>query len=82
MGALIDSVLNENGGFYNPYKIPPRLHDNIECVFAKIYSWPSSPKVLRQWIHDAFQRRDTHLPKNNQRRFSKNRSKNLTYWSE
>ena len=72
----------ENGGFYNPYTIPPRLHDNIECGFAKIYSWSNSPYHLRQWIHDAFQRRKNSLPNNKRDGYRNNRSETQTHWRD
>ena len=39
---------------YYPCTIPARLHDNIECGFAKIYNWRHNPDVVQQWIHEAF----------------------------
>lgn len=82
--GMMASVLKktENGNIYNPFTIPPRLNDNIECGFAKIYSWPNSPNDLRQWIHDAFQRRKTCLPSNSRRSFSNNRAETQTHWSD
>ncbi|MDL2268919.1 TIR domain-containing protein [Desulfosarcina sp. OttesenSCG-928-A07] len=77
---LIRFKLTEGGSFYNPYTIPPRLHDNIECGFAKIYPWPSSPQDLRSWIHEAFQRRDTCLPNNSRDSFANNRSETQMEW--
>lgn len=72
----------ENGGVYNPYTIPPRLSDNIECGFAKIYSWPTSSNYLRLWIHEAFQRRKTCLPTNSRDSFSNNRTEAQTHWRD
>ena len=75
--------ITENRGSYNPYTIPPRLNDNIECGFAKIYSWPTTPSDLRLWIHEAFQRRDTSIrPINSRDRFSNNRPATQTNWSD
>lgn len=81
--GMDESVLKrtENGGTYNPYTIPPRLNDNIECEFAKIYSWPTSPSDLRLWIHEAFQRRNSRLPTNRRDSFANNRSETHTHWS-
>ena len=59
---------------YNPYTIPPRLHDNIECGFAKIYNWSDNPNVVQQWIHEAFNRRKTEIPDNSYPSFVNNRS--------
>lgn len=71
----------ENGGMYNPFTIPPRLYDNVSCGFAKIYSWPSDPDLLKQWIHEAFQKRNTVKPDNSYPSFSRNRSDSQTNWS-
>ena len=31
---------------YYPATIPPRLYDNIECGFAKIYNWSDNPNIV------------------------------------
>lgn len=67
---------------YNPYTIPPRLHDNVECGFAKIYSWPNSGADLRNWVHEAFNRREFILPWNSRDSFSNNRSTAQAYWRD
>ena len=65
---------------YCPYTIPPRLHDNIECCFAKIYNWSDNPHCVQQWIHEAFNRRKTVIPDNSYPSFVNNRSGER--WSE
>ena len=60
---------------YNPYTIPPRLYDNIERGFAKIYNWSGDPNIVQSWIHEAFTRRNQDPPPNNSRdSFVNNRS--------
>ena len=59
---------------YTYYTIPPRLHDNIKCDFAKIYNWSEDPVTVHSWIHDAFQRRNKINPDNSYSSFSNNRS--------
>lgn len=59
---------------YNPYTIPPRLHDNIECGFAKIYDWSNVPTTVQDWIHEAFKRRNKVNPNNTFLSFVNNRS--------
>ena len=60
---------------YNYRTIPPRLHDNIEHGFAKIYPWNDDPDTVQSWIHDAFKRRHEDPPPNNKRlSFKNNRS--------
>lgn len=67
---------------YDPHTIPPRLYDNVECGFAKIYSWPRNGDELRQWIHDAYLKRndETCLPTNQRDSFSNNRPESQTKW--
>ena len=60
---------------YDYRTIPPRLHDNIERGFAKIYPWSDDPDTLQSWIHDAFKRRHEDPPPDNSRdSFKNNRS--------
>ena len=60
--------------YYN-HTIPPRLHDNIECGFAKIYGWSNDPDTVQSWIHEAFKRRDKNPPPDNSYpSFKQNRS--------
>lgn len=59
---------------YTSYTIPPRLHDNIQCGFAKIYNWSEDPKIVHDWIHEAFNRRNKINPDNSYDNFVNNRS--------
>ena len=34
----------------DPYTIPPRLHDNVESGFAKLYSWSESEQRVSEWV--------------------------------
>lgn len=63
----------ENGGVYTPCNIPPRLYDNIESGYAKIYSYPYYAYELKQWIDEAFHRRSNGLHRNSRSYFSNNR---------
>ena len=65
---------------YYPATIPPRLYDNIECGFAKIYNWSDNPNIVESWIHEAFKRRNEIDPDNSYPSFAKNRSGER--WSE
>lgn len=69
---------SEDGQYYTPCNIPPRLYDNIQSLYAKVYSYPYSRYKLQQWIHDAFQRRNSGLHRNNRRYFANNR--NSSHW--
>ena len=60
---------------YYPNTIPPRLHDNIKCEYAKIYDWSDDPDTVQSWIHDAFKRRNENPPPDDSRlSFKNNRS--------
>ena len=60
---------------YNRYTIPPRLYDNIDCGFAKIYNWSDDPDTVQSWIHEVFKRRNENPPPDNSRdSFKNNRS--------
>ena len=57
---------------YDPYIIPPRLHYNVECDFAKLYDWNDSPNIVAGWIDAAFRRRNEVIPDNSSVRFANN----------
>jgi hypothetical protein len=59
---------------YNPHTIPPRLDNNIECGFAKIYNWSDNSYDVAGWIHEAFERRGQINPDNSYDNFVNNRS--------
>lgn len=64
----------QNPNNYDHCTIPPRLHDNIECGFAKIYNWSDDPLTVQSWIHEGFIRRKEKLPNNSRDSFVNNRS--------
>lgn len=64
---------------YFPNTIPPRLYDNIERGFAKIYGWSEDPHEVQSWIHEAFQRRTKIIPDNSYPTFVNNRSGDRWY---
>lgn len=83
LGILLPTYPRPDGDptKYSRYTIPPRLHDNIECGFAKLYNWSEDPDFVQQRIHEAFNRRNQEKPPNNSRRlFVNNRSGER--WSE
>lgn len=65
---------NNEPNNYISSTIPPRLNDNIQCGFAKIYNWSENPKVVHDWIHEAFDRRNKINPDNSYDNFVNNRS--------
>jgi len=81
LGSCSYSV-SDNGTVYTPCNVPPRLYDNVQVGYAKIYSYPTSHHELMTWIHEAFQRRNNiHVtPNNNRTYFSSNRGEHQNYW--
>ena len=67
-----------NSRIYTPCNIPPRLYDNIQSGYAKIYPYPTSSHELKKWIHEAFQRRENGLHRNSRDYFANNR--NSSHW--
>ena len=53
IGILLPSHPSFGSDGYYPYTIPPRLHYNVECGFAKVYRWKDSPSVVAGWINEA-----------------------------
>lgn len=82
LGILLPTYPRPDGDptKYSRYTIPPRLHDNIECGFAKIYNWCEDPDPVQKWIHEAFNRRNQVNPNNSRTLFARNRSGER--WSE
>jgi hypothetical protein len=75
--GLLGILLPSYPGFpdrYNPYTIPPRLHDNIECRFAALHPWTMDHNTMKQWIHEAYLRRTEILPDNSRPQFANNRT--------
>nr|WP_320114045.1 TIR domain-containing protein [uncultured Desulfuromonas sp.] len=81
LGILLPSYPRPYGkpNNYFHYTIPPRLHDNIECSFAKIYNWNPNPTVVQSWIHDAFENRNKVNPNNSYPSFVNNRNAERWY---
>lgn len=74
LGILLPSYSGYARNAYNPHTIPPRLFDNLENGFAKLYLWNDDPGTVQKWIHDAFERRNKVQPDNSRPSFGKNRS--------
>lgn len=64
---------------YDKYTIPPRLSDNVDCGFAKIYEWSNNSEEIKEWIHESFNRRNNINPDNSFSSFSKNRTGDRWY---
>ena len=72
LGILLPTHPSYGQASYYPYTIPPRLHCNAKCGFAKIYNWTESPNAVDGWIDDAFRQRNEVVPDNSSVRFAKN----------
>ena len=58
---------------YDPYTIPPRLHDNVECGFAELHRWTEDPEHIETLVHQAYLRKSRVLPDNRRPMFGNNR---------
>ena len=68
-------------GIYLPGKsdseVPYRLQDNVDCGYAKVYSYPTGkPETLEKWIDEAYDKRNdpNYEPDNTRELFKRNRS--------
>ncbi len=73
VGILLPNHPEFGNDKIDPFTIPPRLHDNIECGYAKLYQWVDDPLMLQQWIHEAFIRRQKLHPSNSRPEYKLNR---------
>ena len=75
LGILLPTHPDSGRDRYTAGLIPPRLHDNIACGFAKLYNWSNDPDTVQSWIHQAFKRRHEDPPPDNSRdSFKRNRT--------
>ncbi len=79
LGIILPTYPMTDTTKYNGYTIPPRLQDNIDCGFAKIYDWSNDPFEVQGWIHEAFLRRKRIDPNNSRDLFGNNRSGSSWY---
>ena len=74
LGILLPTYPRADLSKYDPYTIPPRLYNNRQCGYAKIYNWSNDPAHIKNWIHEAFEARSKILPDNSYPNFVNNRS--------
>lgn len=85
IGILLPSYKRPKPGKYTRYTVPPRFWDNVNeenfnsDSFAKIYGWYDDSKIIQQWIHEAFLRRDKINPINNRPIYGKNHTEERWY---
>lgn len=78
LGILLPTYRLPAPNQFDPYTIPPRLYDNVECGFADLHMWSHNPQAVSQWINEAFVRRNRVLPDNSFPSFKNNRKG--THW--
>ncbi|MFY0677562.1 MAG: TIR domain-containing protein [Neptuniibacter sp.] len=76
LGIILPSYPRKDMSSCSKNTIPPRLQDNVDCGFAKIYNWTTNPTELQLWIHEAFINRKSVNPSNSREMFTNNRSGN------
>jgi len=59
-------------GKYDPHTIPPRLNDNVDVDYAKVYAWSEDPDHVRQWVHEAYLGKEKVIPNNGRALFGRN----------
>ena len=76
LGILLPTHHDYRVGTYHPNLIPPRLADNCgeRRSYASIHDLTDQISDIRDWIHDAFVRRESLLPNNGRIQFKHNRS--------
>ncbi|MCL1078612.1 hypothetical protein D5R81_11925 [Parashewanella spongiae] len=74
IGIILPTYPRTDTSKYSKGTIPPRLQDNIDCGFAKIYNWSNDSYEVQKWIHEAFKRRKQVNPNNSREMFRQNRS--------
>ena len=74
IGILLPTYPGYTENKYNPYTIPPRLYDNLENGYAKLYLWNNDPLTIQKWIHDAYIRKYQIEPDNSYPNYINNKS--------
>ena len=74
LGIILPTHPDYGKDTYNPHLIPPRLHENIKCKFAKIYDWSDNVNSVEEWIHNAFSIKDKINPDNSRELYKNNRT--------
>lgn len=74
IGLILPTHTSYGTGKYTNGTVPPRLVDNQQCGFAKIYDWTTDGDSVVKWIHEACERRSTIEPDNSRDGFKYNRN--------
>lgn len=73
LGILLPNHSDYGCSRYSAGRIPPRLHDNVVRKFAAIYHWSGNSTHVADWIHKAYERRNTVTPDNSRESYVCNR---------
>lgn len=83
LGIFLPSYPLSHDNKFNHCTIPPRLYDNWNQdnfynteKYAELYKWSEEPNNVKNWIHEAFEKRNQINPNNSRQMFTKNRSSN------
>lgn len=74
LGIFLPSHPDYGRDKYNKCIIPPRLYDNADCGFTKLYNWNTNPYTIQKWIHETFERRKKVIPNNSFENYKNNRT--------
>ncbi|MBA2861005.1 hypothetical protein HNP91_001837 [Methanococcus maripaludis] len=60
---------------YTPDSIPPRLEDNLNSGYARMYDWTENPSTIKRLVNEAFTRKNNNsdLIDNSRNQFQRNR---------
>ena len=72
--AYRSACRGDKHGKGDPHTLPPRLHDNVEAGYARLYDWSEDRGDVRAWIHEAFLRRNRVEPDNRRDLFDRNQT--------
>ncbi len=73
VGILLPSHPDYQSERISPFTLPPRLHDNIQCGYAKLYKWNDDPQEIQEWIHEAFMSRQKLHPNDSRAMYNRDR---------
>lgn len=74
LGILLPTYPGFDENKYNRFTIPPRLSDNLDCGYSKIYRWTENPIILQDWVHQSYLAKSKVIPHNSYPSFVNNRT--------
>lgn len=74
LGILMPTYPSYAENKYSKYTIPPRLSDNLDCGFSRIYRWTEDPISIQQWVHESYLNKSKVIPDNSYPSYANNRS--------